>query len=118
VRLGIAAFALAALPCAGAAAQTLPFEGKWALQADRCNIAPGSTQPSQPITLTAKRLVAAPFMSCDFTSVLPGGISFRVEAACDANGEKGHEFFTFAVLNGRLYWSWGDKTQEFERCPD
>ena len=57
-------------------------------------------------------------MTCDFTSVLPGGISFRVEAACDTNGEKGNEFFTFAVMDGRLYWSGAGKTQGFERCPD
>jgi hypothetical protein len=108
---------LAALFADGATAQTLPFEGKWALRTDRCAVAAGSTEPGQPIVLTAQRLVAAPFMTCDFTSVLPGGMSFRVEAACDAGGQKGHEFFTFAVLSGHLYWSWGDKTQSFERCP-
>jgi hypothetical protein len=112
------ALMLASLFAGGAVAQTLPFEGKWAVQQDRCALASGSSEPGQPITLTAKRLVAAPFMTCDFTSVLPGGVSFRVEAACDAAGQKGAEFFTFAVLSGRLYWSWGGKEQGFERCPD
>ncbi len=118
MRRCLAALAFAALFGGSAVAQTLPFEGKWALRADRCAVAAGSTEPGQAIVLTAKRLVAAPFMTCDFTSVLPGGVAFRVDAACDAADQKGHEFFTFAVLGGRLYWSWGDKTQGFERCPD
>jgi hypothetical protein len=104
----------------GTAAQTLPFEGKWALRLETCGNAAGTSPagPDAPITLTAKCLVAPPFMTCDFKSVLPGGISFRVEAACEAAGQKGDEFFTFAVLGARLYWSWAGKTQAFERCPD
>jgi len=117
-RFWIPAFALGALIGTGAAAQTLPFEGRWALRLDRCATAASPTEPGQPITLSAKRLVAAPFMTCEFTSVLPGGASFRVEATCDGAGEKGDEFCTFAVLDGRLYWSWAGKTQAFERCPD
>jgi hypothetical protein len=114
IQLTLAAFVFVG----SAAAQTLPFEGKWALHLDRCAIAASPTEPGQPITLTAKRLVAPPVMTCDFTSVQPGGVSFRVQAACDARGQKGDEFFTFAVLNGRLFWSWGEKTQTFDRCPD
>jgi hypothetical protein len=57
-------------------------------------------------------------MACEFKSVLPGGISYRVEASCDASGQKSDEFFTFAVLSGRLYWSWGGRTADFDRCPD
>jgi hypothetical protein len=106
----------AALLGSSAAAETLPFEGNWATSLERCG--KSATGPGVPIALTAKRLVVAPFITCDFTSVLPGGMSFRVEAACDAAGQKSHEFFTFAVLAGRLYWSWGEKTQDYERCPD
>ena len=113
-----ATLALITVMGGSAFAQTLPFEGKWALRLDKCAASASPTGPGQPIVLTAKRLVAAPFMTCDFTSVLPGGISFRVEAACDTNGEKGNEFFTFAVMDGRLYWSGAGKTQGFERCPD
>ena len=68
-----------ALPGSAAHAQTLPFEGKWATAIEKCgnttNISP--MRPGVPIELTAKRLVAAPFMTCDFESVLPGGVSFR-----------------------------------------
>ena len=118
MRVGAAAVALGVLCSAGAGAQTLPFEGKWAPRLDRCAAAAAQAGSGPPIILTAKHLDAAPLMSCDFASVLPGGTSFRVEAACDAGGRKGSEFFTFAVLGGRLYWSWGGKTQAFERCPD
>ncbi len=99
-----------------AAADPLPFEGKWSREGDTCN---GSTAGggAAPIVITAQRLEALPFMTCDFRSVLPGGMSFRVAASCDSNGQKGEEFFTSAVLSERLYWSWGGKTGTFERCP-
>jgi hypothetical protein len=117
-RVCAASVALTAMLGAGAVAQTLPFEGKWALRLDRCTAAASPTEPGQPITLSAAHLIAAPFMTCDFTSVLPGGSAFRVAATCDGAGRKGDEFFTFAVLDGRLYWSWAEKTQVFERCPE
>jgi len=94
-------------------ADSLPFEGRWTKQGETCV----AGQPA-PLVLTAKRLEARTVMNCDFTSVLPGGISFRVEADCEASGQKGHEFFTFAVLSGRLYWSWGGQTGGFDRCTD
>ena len=100
-----------------ARADALPFEGKWATRREAC----AGAQPADggaPVTITAERLAAPPFMSCAFTSVLPGGTSFRIEASCAAGGQKGDEFFTFAVLAGRLYWSWGGKTGIFDRCPD
>jgi hypothetical protein len=99
-----------------AIADTLPFEGKWARTKNACGS--GVTgDGGAPITLSARRLVAQPLMICEFKSVLPGGISYRVEASCDANGQQGEEFFTFAVLAERLYWSWGGRTATFERCP-
>lgn len=94
-----------------AAAERLPFEGKWSRRIERCNEAGGL------LTITADRLVT-PVMSCEFRSVLPGGASFRVEAACEALGQKADEFFTFSVLSERLYWSWAERTGTFERCPN
>ena len=104
----------AVLGISAAVADPLPFEGTWAKNPEAC----GSGKPDDGarITITANRLVASPFMTCDFTSVLPGGISYRIEASCDANGQKGAEFFTFAVMSERLYWSWAEKTATFERC--
>jgi len=109
---------LATCVARAAAADTLPFEGRWATQSQSCASDAGSTGGTLPITVTASRLEVPPLMVCDFTSVLPGGISFRVEAACEVEGQHGNEFFTFAVLAGRLYWSWGGKTVGFERCAD
>jgi hypothetical protein len=106
---------LALLGAGHARADTLPFEGKWARQPEACEGAPSAGR-GVPITITAERLIAPPFMSCEFTSVLPGGISFRIAASCDASGQRSEEFFTFAVLSGRLYWSWGGKTGVFDRC--
>jgi hypothetical protein len=103
---------------AAAAAEALPFEGKWATHGETCGGGTSSTDSGTPITVTASRLEALPFMSCDFKSVLPGGMSYRITASCDASGQKGEEFFTFAVLDKRLYWSWGGKTGIFERCPN
>jgi hypothetical protein len=99
----LAGLSLLAVPGTGAAADTLPFEGKWARQGASCG-APAGAGDGAPIVVTASSLSASPFMTCTFKSVLPGGISYRVEASCDASGEKGEEFFTFAVLSGRLYW--------------
>src|SRR3712207_1227008 len=101
-----------------AAAQSLPFEGRWATRADLC--ARGRTSPPETgtlITLTARQL-KSPVMNCRFRSVLPGGMSFRIEASCEALGQRGEEFFTVAVLDRRLHWTWAGKTGIFERCPD
>ena len=100
----------AVLSAGTAAAEMLPFEGNWAQRIDLC------VTIDAPITLTARRL-ASSVMTCEFTSVLPGGMSYRIEAACEALGLRGDEFFTFAVLNGRLYWTWAGETGIFERCP-
>jgi hypothetical protein len=100
-----------------ARAQTLPFVGKWSSYPENCTKDGGVAQGA-PVTITADALTAPPLMNCQFASVLPGGASFRVNATCDAQGQTGHEFFTFAVLGGRLYWSWGERTGIFERCPD
>src|SRR5260221_12823878 len=99
------------------AAQALPFEGKWARRAALCRADPGqaSEENPLPIVLTQRRLVAAA-MVCEFTSVLPGGLSFRVEADCLAGDAHGHEFFTFARLGGFLQWSWGGRTESFVSC--
>jgi len=104
---------LGTLVAASAVADTLPFEGRWAAKPEACAKAGSSTIA---ITLTAGRLAAPPLMDCEFTSVLPGGVSYRVEATCDAAGKRGAEFFTFAVLAGKLYWTWGGRTMTFERC--
>jgi hypothetical protein len=109
-------FVVILLAARAATADTLPFEGKWARQGEPCTAA-GAGGDSAPLVITATRLEATGFMTCDLTSVLPGGMSFRVEARCESNGEKGSEFFTFAVLSERLYWSWAGKTGTFERCP-
>jgi len=98
------------------AAQTLPFEGRWTTHVENCSLQP-PPEAGAPVTITAARLVAPPMMTCDFTSVLPGGMSFRIEATCAALGQIGHEFFTFAVLDQRLHWTWGERTGIFDRCP-
>jgi hypothetical protein len=105
---------LALLAVDPAAAQPLPFEGKWAMKAEWCEAKDG--QPP-PIRLTARRLDAI-IMTCDFTSVLPGGASHRVEADCVAGKDRGQEFFGFAKLDDRLYWSWDSHTEGYVRCPD
>jgi hypothetical protein len=99
------------------AAEPLPFEGKWALRAEWCQSHPGppSEERPQPIMLTARRLVTD-VMACEFTSVLPGGVSFRVEADCIAGAERGHEFFGFARIGDRLHWSWAGQTGTFVPC--
>jgi hypothetical protein len=107
-------FLATALSAVTAAAQPLPFEGKWAMKAELCQA--GEGQPP-PVHLTARRL-DSPTMSCEFSSVLPGGVSYRVAADCTAGKERGHEFFTFAKLGDLLYWSWGTRTEGFVRCPD
>lgn len=100
-------------------AQTLPFEGRWAMQAAWCT----STPPGQPapVRLTRQKLDAGQF-TCDFPSVLPGGVMWRVEADCtfktEKGTERGREFFGFSVIDGLLHWSWGDRTETFRRCPD
>ena len=101
-----AAGAFVAALAVGAAALTLPFEGIWAQQAEDCG-KPTATLPVPrvPITLTAKRLIVRPFFTCEFRSVLPGGASFRVEATSANGKEKDDEFFTIAVLQGRLIWN-------------
>ena len=112
--------AVAAVLNSSAAAQTLPFEGKWASRLEMCVNDAGTSSPAGGvlITLTARRLVSS-VMSCEFRSVLPGGMSYRIEASCQAAlGQRGEEFFTFAVLDGRLHWTWAGKTGIFERCPN
>ncbi|MBV9758495.1 MAG: hypothetical protein JO047_15715 [Alphaproteobacteria bacterium] len=103
----------------GRAAAQLPFEGTWANAREICaNTLDNAPADARfPVTLTATRLSAGPF-SCGFKSVLPGGASFRVDAACAVGGQNSDEFFTFAVLSGKLYWSWGGRTAVLERCPD
>lgn len=108
-------FWVGVLASGSALAQILPFEGRWTSKPGSCQDSQGG--PGGPVVISANRLVAAPFMRCEFKSVLPGGASYRVEASCDADGQKGEEFFTFAVLAERLYWSWGGQTGTFERCP-
>ena len=100
-----------------AAAQPLSFEGRWAQQSAWCTSLP-SGRPA-PVVLTRQRL-ASPAMTCDFTSVKPGGVMWRVEADCvvTETKERGSDFFGFAVLDGLLHWSWGDRTVTFHRCPD
>ncbi|MBM3548258.1 MAG: hypothetical protein FJX54_15015 [Alphaproteobacteria bacterium] len=105
---------LALLSVGQAMAQPLPFEGRWAMKLEWCVAKDG--QPP-PIRLTAKRLDAI-VMTCDFTSVLPGGVSHRVEADCVAGKDRGREFFGFAKLDDRLYWNWGSRTEGYVRCPD
>ncbi len=101
-----------------ASAQTLPFEGKWARRAELC--APTSVPPSEerpaPFTLSALGLTST-IMTCEFTSVLPGGLSFRVEANCIAGTERLREFFIFAVIGEWLHWGWDKGTASFVRCP-
>lgn len=103
-----------ALPAGTAAAQPLPFEGKWAMKAELCQARDG--QPP-PVHLSARQL-DSPFITCEFSSVLPGGASFRIEAECTAGKDRGREFFTFAKLGDLLYWSWGTRTEGFVRYPD
>lgn len=103
------AIVVALLGSAAGAAEPLPFEGRWALRAESCG------SEAEVTTLTAERLHTR-VMSCRFGSVLPGATAFRVEADCDALGQTGHEFFTFAVLDGKLYWTWAERTGTFERC--
>jgi hypothetical protein len=116
IRLG-AVLAVLALS-APAAAQPLPFEGKWAVELDGCKAGASVPDRMRPITLT-RRKVTTPFMTCDFTSVKPGGASWRVEAACTATAtkEKGRESFGFALIGDLLHWSWGADTATFRRCP-
>ncbi|MBV9862316.1 MAG: hypothetical protein JO267_09235 [Alphaproteobacteria bacterium] len=116
VAIGVAGLLAVTFSGEAASAQTLPFEGRWATDADRCSPARQAAAKA-PITITATSLAAPPAMTCNFTSVLPGGASFRVEATCQAMGRTGHEFFTFAVLGERLYWTWGERTGVFDRCP-
>ena len=101
----------------GAAAEALPFDGKWATDLANCGLAAPDGERHAPITISASQLIAPGVMTCDFTSVLPGGMSYRVEATCEAIGQRGIELFTLAVLDGRLYWTWGGKTGTFDRCP-
>ena len=49
--------------------------------------------------------------------MLPGGVSWRIEAECVDGEEKSHEFFTFAMLDGLMHWSWAGRTVTFHRCP-
>ena len=106
----------AVLDSSAVAAQTLPFEGKWARRLEFCANGAGTSSPAAGvlITLTARRLVSS-VMNCEFRSVLPGGMSYRIEASCEALGQRGEEFFTFAVLDGQLHWTWAGKTAIFER---
>jgi len=109
---------LAALSLAApAAAQPLSFEGRWAQQTAWCTSLPPG-RPA-PVVLTRQRLTS-PAMTCDFTSVKPGGVMWRVEADCvvTETKERGSDFFGFTVLDGLLHWSWGDRTVTFHRCPD
>ena len=110
-RAGFSLTAALALWAGSAGADPLPFEGKWIREGEAC-----AGGQATPLVLNAKRLDATGLMSCDFTSVLPGGIAFRVEADCESGGHMGHEFFTFAVLSGRLYWGWDGQSKTFERC--
>lgn len=98
-------------------AQPLPFEGRWAQQAAWCTALPPG-QPA-PVSLTRQKLTS-PAMTCDFTSVKPGGVMWRVEADCTITEtmERGSDFFGFTVLDDLLHWSWGDRTVTFRRCPD
>ncbi len=100
-------------------AQTLSFEGRWAQQVAWCNPASRPADQPAPVVLTRQKLTS-PTMTCDFTSVKPGGVMWRVEADCviAETKERGSDFFGFTVLDGLLHWSWGDRTVTFRRCPD
>lgn len=106
-----------AVIAAPVSAQPLPFEGRWAQQVAWCTSLPQG-RPA-PVTLTDKKLTS-PAMTCDFTSVLPGFVMWRIEANCTIveTKERGSDFFGFTVLDGLLHWSWGDRTVTFHRCPD
>ncbi len=83
------------------------------------SLQPGAAKPGEPppVILTRSTLTS-PFMTCTFSSVLPGGVSWRVEADCTDGKAKGHEFFGFAVLSELLHWSWDKQTVTFRRCPE
>lgn len=114
----IAALAVLAL-IPPAAAQPLAFEGTWAVELAACKAGNSALDRVPPIVLT-KRNVVTHFMTCEFTSVLPGGVSWRVEAECTATDgkDKAKELFGFALIGELLHWSWDKETATFHRCPE
>ena len=113
----LVAVALLALSAAPAMAQPYSFEGKWARKPELCDATtPPTPERPAPITL-ARDGFDTPFLKCTFSSVLPGGVSWRVEAECLYDGkDKGHEFFTFAMLDNLMHWSWAGRTVTFYPC--
>jgi hypothetical protein len=116
----LALFAVLALCALPAVAQSLPrdFSGTWALKREWCR--PGPDAPAdqpRPFTLGPGRLKIDD-MTCEFISMLPGGIMWRVEADCTAGTAKGKEFFVFSMMDQNLVWGWDTQTAPFTRCPE
>jgi hypothetical protein len=112
-------FALAAVFFAfPASAQSLPFEGRWAIDAAWCKRGTLPKDAVPPVVLTKQKLTS-PVLTCNFGPARPDGALYRVEADCvdPKTKEKGRELFGFARKEDTLLWLWGNKTITLSRCP-
>ena len=102
-----------------AAAQTYPFEGRWARQASYCRNTWGRVDnPDRvPITVATRRL-QGPLITCNFQSVTAAGANrWRITATCEGEGERNRETFSLSLANDRLTWHWGSQPPTYVRCP-
>jgi hypothetical protein len=110
---------LVMLVAAPAAAQTYPFEGRWAERRAYCGNRWGPVDiPSHvPITISARAL-ETPLMTCRFRMVVPMSAGHRVDATCEGEGERNVESFVLTITSqGQLAWRWGRNRTVYVRCP-